>query len=116
MNNPRKPAPTFDQMRILLIAKLLLAISAFLYPAAGYAGDVFNGKQVYKSHCANCHGSSGSGEIGNAPDFARGEGLMQSDVSLMEEISRGKGTMPGYQGVLSDQEILDVISYIRILF
>ena len=116
MDSPMRQVSMFDQMHLRLMAMLLLALSAFFVPTVGNAGDVFNGKQVYKNHCANCHGTSGSGEIGNAPDFARGEGLMQSDVSLMEEISRGKGTMPGYQGVLTDQEILDVISYIRILF
>ena len=78
------------------------------------AGDVYTGTSVSKSHCSGCHGVSGRGEVGNAPDFSRGEGLRQSDVVLFEKISRGAGAMPGYRGMLTDQEIFDVISYIRV--
>jgi cytochrome c6 len=33
----------------------------------------------------------------------------------MSAIRNGKGTMPGYFGVLRDREILDVIAYLRTL-
>jgi mono/diheme cytochrome c family protein len=80
-----------------------------------WAGDVFNGRDVYRSHCASCHGTNGAGEIGNAPDFTIGEGLLQLDTTLLRSIANGKGVMPGYRGILSDEDILDVISYIRAL-
>lgn len=94
-----------------------LALILFLIAAAQAAsgGDVYNGQEVYRTHCRSCHGQSGAGEVGNAPDFTIGEGLLQSDLSLMKAISDGKGVMPGYRAVLSEQEILDVISYMRAL-
>lgn len=47
------------------------------------------------------------------PDFSRRERLMQSDLDLIKAISRGKGMMPAYQGLLSENDILDVISHLR---
>ncbi len=50
-----------------------------------------------------------------APNFARGERLLQSDISLLNAMRIGRGAMPGYMGILSDREILDVISFLRTL-
>lgn len=79
------------------------------------AGDVFKGKEIYRSHCEVCHGPTGRSALPSAPSFAGGQGLMQPDRSLYETIRSGKNAMPGYEGVLSDREIFDVISYIRTL-
>ena len=94
-------------------AGILLA-AVFAAPAA-FAGDVFSGKSIYQEHCSGCHGATGRGEVGNSPDFSRGEGLMQSDGSLVATIASGRGVMPGYEGLLTDQEIFDVVSYLRVL-
>jgi mono/diheme cytochrome c family protein len=49
------------------------------------------------------------------PDFSRGERMMQSDLSLLAVIRKGKGAMPAYQGMLSDDDILNVIAHLRTL-
>ena len=49
------------------------------------------------------------------PDFRRGEGLFRSDDDLLQFIRNGSGMMPAYRGLLSDRDILDVISYLRTL-
>ena len=51
--------------------------------------------------------------LANAPSFARGERLMQPDQVLLGSIRRGRGAMPGFFGVLSDRDTLDVIAYLR---
>jgi cytochrome c6 len=51
----------------------------------------------------------------NAPNFARNESLLQPDLSLLASIKTGKNAMPAYQGILSDQDILNVIVYLRTL-
>jgi len=101
--------------------KLLRCATATLlalvpWAATVEAGDVYNGRAVYRSYCQTCHGQTGAGEVGNAPDFTVGESLLQSDLNLLESVAIGKGVMPGYRGVLTDEEMLDVISYLRTLF
>lgn len=96
-------------------AIFLLAGVALLNPSAR-AADVFKGKDLYQTYCLNCHGASGQGELPGMPNFARGQGLMQADLALFETISAGRSAMPAFRGVLDEQEILDVIAYIRTLY
>jgi mono/diheme cytochrome c family protein len=77
------------------------------------AADVFNGQSLYRLHCEGCHGANGSGALPGTPNFATGQGLMQPDTHLYQSIRDGKLVMPGFRGVLSDYEILDVIAYLR---
>ena len=77
------------------------------------AADFFNGETVYRTYCESCHGPRGRGLIGNAPNFAHGQGLMKPDASLYEVIKDGKNSMPAFRGVLKSEEYFDVISYIR---
>lgn len=79
------------------------------------AADVNNGRQLYALHCASCHGPSGVSVMPGAPHVARGATLMRADVQLLDSIRRGKNAMPAYVGMLKDQEILDVIAYMRTL-
>jgi len=41
--------------------------------------------------------------------------LLRPDVFILATIKEGKNAMPSYQGVLKDQDILDVIAYLRTL-
>ena len=88
---------------------LLLALAARFACAA----DMMKGGQLYRMHCASCHGTSGISTMPNAPSFARGERMMQPDPILLGSIKRGRGAMPGFFGVLSDRDTLDVIAYMR---
>ena len=91
-----------------LIALCLLSISLCVQ-----AGDPFNGHTIYGKHCLQCHGDTGRGEMVSIPDFSRGEGLLKADFMLVDTLKRGVGTMPAYQGLLTDNELADVITYIR---
>jgi cytochrome c6 len=88
------------------------ALLALLAQAA-FAADMIKGGQIYRMHCASCHGASGVSAMPNAPSFARGERLTQPDQMLLGSIRRGRGAMPGFFGVLSDRDTLDVIAYLR---
>jgi mono/diheme cytochrome c family protein len=94
------------------ICGLLLVLFA---STATQAGDPFNGHSIYGEHCLQCHGDDGSGELVGVPDFRRGEGLLVSDYELAETLKQGLGTMPAYTGLLDDNELADVITYIRTL-
>ena len=97
-------------MSRLLIACLLLGSAL----SAG-AADIVRGGDTYQRHCARCHGTTGVSTWPGAPNLARREGLMQPDTTLLQTLRKGRGAKPGYQGLLTDAEILNAIAYARSL-
>jgi mono/diheme cytochrome c family protein len=104
--------PATAAIRLLLLAATLLLSPLTTVDAA----DVFKGKTVYESYCAGCHGPSGRGEMPGTPNFTRGQQLIRPDLSLFAAISTGKNAMPGFRGILTENEMLDVITYIRTFY
>ncbi|AYH42039.1 cytochrome c [Azoarcus sp. DN11] len=92
-----------------------LLVAALVTPGVALAANVIEGQRIYNQHCIGCHGPGGNSAIPNAPKFSRGERLMQPDMVLLASIKAGKMTMPSFNGILRDQEILDVIAYLRTL-
>lgn len=92
-----------------------LSLAVLMVPLAAQSADMMNGQRIFTAHCAGCHGMTGIPVMPTAPTFARGERLMQPDVMLLQSIRMGRNAMPGFMGLLSDREILDVISYLRTL-
>jgi len=97
--------------KLRLLAPLLLALGS----GASLAADMIKGGNIYASHCAACHGASGVSVMPGAPAFARNEGLLRPDMMLLTSIKSGKNAMPAFQGILSDQDILNVIAFLRTL-
>jgi cytochrome c6 len=95
--------------------RLLIFFMLVFGSSTSQAADTIKGGELYAKHCASCHGASGISVMPDAPNFAREEGLLQPDPILLFSIKNGKNAMPAYQGILSDQEILDVIVYLRTL-
>lgn len=96
--------------------RLLLPILLAMIPMSAMAGDPFKGREIYQQHCVSCHGADGRGTQPGVPDFTRGQGLMVSDLQLIATLQRGKSLMPAYQGMLSEYQLADAITYIRTLF
>lgn len=75
---------------------------------------------LYKAKCASCHAADGSGDtvIGkklgvkafNAPDVAK-----NSDADRVEVTKKGKAKMPPYDGKLTDDQIKELVTFIRSL-
>jgi len=83
------------------------------FSAACQAGDVFKGQELYTRHCAGCHGLSGEGEMPGLPNFARADKLIKTDSQLADVIRAGNGVMPSFNGRLTDEDIYDIVAYIR---
>ena len=77
------------------------------------AADPGAGGQLYSRYCSTCHGEDGKGTMPGVPDFTRGEGLFQPNQALLNVIRDGKTVMPSFRGILTDNEIRDVIAYLR---
>ncbi len=71
------------------------------------------GKQIYEANCAACHGVEGSGEVLGAADFTDLRVVADEaprDFYLV--VTQGEGSMPAWQGRLSQDERWAVIDYL----
>jgi mono/diheme cytochrome c family protein len=85
-------------------------------------GDASNkaGMAKYTANCASCHGKAGLGDgvkaralKGSAGNFSQSEFQGQSDGDLFFKTKTGRGEMPKYEGKLSDDDIWNVVNYMR---
>jgi cytochrome c6 len=101
-------------MKTLLSMLVLFGFMVIARPAM--ADDV---EAVYKSKCQVCHGADGKGSPAGqklgVKDFHSPEVQKQSDTELIEITKQGKGKMPGYDKKLTDDQIKQLIKYIRSL-
>ncbi len=97
------------------VGAALLVMWLALASAPVFAADVTAGATLYQRHCEGCHGASGRGDFPGMPDFSRGEGLFKPNVTLISSIKAGKVAMPAFEGLLTDDQILDIIAYLRTL-
>jgi len=65
-----------------------------------------SGKDVYDTNCSSCHGAGGAGA--SAPILNNGK----TQAKVLDITKRGKGSMPGFAGQLSDAEIQAVSQYV----
>ena len=100
------------------------------FSSATIVGDVENGQKIYKKRCAKCHADDGSGEgKGTGVTHSRkrqflvmpaainnpGYQASVTDAEIKEIIlaDRDDSKMPSMQGKLGDQEINDLVAYVR---
>lgn len=86
-----------------------------LVATSASAADLAKGNRIYQQHCSNCHGPRGLAISPGVPSFARGEGLRQADMMLMQTVKTGRKGQPPFLGILSDQDILDALAFSRTL-
>ena len=96
---------------MIFVALVLVLASAL----SAHAGDMQNGREIYEMHCVACHGMDGYAVDMTIPSFANGDRMFLMDQEMLQSIRNGKNLMPAFRGLLSDQEIRDVITYLRTL-
>lgn len=79
-----------------------------------------NSTDLFKAKCAVCHGADGSantvvGKSLKMRDLRSEEVQKQSDADLHVITACGKGNMPPYKAKLTDDQIKQLVSYIRVL-
>jgi len=100
----------------MLNIKIPVLLWMLFTPGLLMAASPIDGQVIYDRNCAMCHGSQGISVMASAPSFKRGDGLFKSDSSLRDRIRSGKSACPPFIGRLKDQQIYDVISYLRTLY
>lgn len=103
------------KIKSLNVPSLLVPLLLAFLSGNSYAGDIVNGGKLYARYCVTCHGVDGVNIMPDAPNFASSERLLRPDIFILASIKEGKNAMPAFQGMLKDQEILDVITYLRTL-
>jgi mono/diheme cytochrome c family protein len=76
--------------------------------------------KIYKTNCVTCHGADGGGEGATgkalqAKDLRSDEVLKESDATLSEIISKGKGKMPAFGAKIKPDDVTKMVAYIRAL-
>jgi mono/diheme cytochrome c family protein len=69
------------------------------------------GLAVYRARCAACHSSDLSGGTGRALG-PTSDAAGKTAETLRHTITRGATGMPSWVGILSDQEISDVVAFL----
>ena len=123
----------------LLLSVMLIAVMALTACGGGQAGqpeatatmpagDPAKGQVLFQTSCSACHGPEGQGIPGLGKDLATSEFVAgKSDAELVEFIEQGRPSgdplnttgiaMPpkGGNSSLSDQDLQDIVAYIRTL-
>lgn len=77
-------------------------------------GNAANGSTLFNSNCARCHGATGAGTP-TGPDL-RPIVRSRTDSQIAETVLFGVGDMPNFDGTLKNQQIADLIAYLRATF
>lgn len=106
-----------DMFRVvaIFVAAMVLSFSIPMQIRAQEHSD-----ELFKTKCTVCHGANGDGNTAAGKglkmrDLRSGEVQKRADSQLTTILHCGKGKMPGYEGKLSDEQIAQLVSYVRSL-
>jgi cytochrome c6 len=104
--------------RLLTVISLLAVLSLITVTSIPAMAD--DAAALYKSKCQLCHGPDGKGDTPagkkmGARDFHSPEVQKESDADLFKITKDGKAKMPAFAGKLTDDQIKELVKYIRTL-
>ncbi|HZS08010.1 MAG TPA: cytochrome c [Blastocatellia bacterium] len=106
---------------IPILAILTLAVSIWSAgPSQAVSLPADEGKSLFASKCAACHGLDGSGNTAKGKEFKvrdlrSAEVQKQADAKLFEVIAKGVKKMPGYEKTLGKDKVEALVAYTRAL-
>ena len=81
-------------------------------PVDGQVPKVIDGKTVFEANCTTCHGEDGQLGLLGSPNLTTSSLDINSKVEI---IRNGKGAMQPFGGVLTDEQIQAVATYVESL-
>jgi cytochrome c oxidase cbb3-type subunit 3 len=109
-------------VRVILSVLLLVMGCSSWVAAQSVRGNPQAGQMVYEKNCLRCHGAQLDGKGPDSQDLIVRPSNLQSPITrsktdweLLVAISNGVlfSPMHSFRGKLTDQQLLDVLSYIR---
>jgi cytochrome c oxidase cbb3-type subunit 3 len=103
-------------------AAAVILVATSMATAQTTRGNPKAGEAIYSKHCLRCHGEKLDGNgpeardlIVRPTDLSSTRSRMKSDWELLVPLTNGVLFTPmhSYRGKLTDEQILDVLSYIR---
>ena len=98
-----------------MLRQLTVAACVALGLVSGANADQSKAKQNYERYCAACHGFNGMSIAPDTPNLRMNQGLLQSDLQIVQKLKFGSPKKPPMMGILNDQDLLQVIFYARTL-
>jgi mono/diheme cytochrome c family protein len=108
-----------SSIRYIVLAALLCTLTqtACLKQAEPAASARISGREaVFMRNCAVCHGPGAEGKLlgqMTVPSLKEGKARSDSDSIIRKQISDGGGGMPAFKYSLTEQEISELLGYIR---
>jgi mono/diheme cytochrome c family protein len=98
-------------------ARVFLLSAVGVVMLAGCGGEaqrVADGKMIYGEHCSTCHQPDGEGYAQVYPNLAGNPIVRLPDPApVLEIVTHGSASMPGFAAELSPSQIAEVVSYVR---
>ena len=103
-----------------MLKVLHVGVFVLLAASASFGHAQNSGEELYKTNCSTCHGLTGeadtpAGQALKAHSLKSQDVLGKSDAQLLAIAKKGKGQMPPWGDVLTDDQLKNVIAYIHTL-
>ncbi|WP_456372970.1 c-type cytochrome [Thiolapillus sp.] len=138
VGRPGRIMPSFNALSDAQVQAIVRYIRSWsgkpgpVFKTTRLQGDSARGKPLFEKHCVRCHGKDGSGEgPGTGVTLSRERSFMvmpaalnnpgfqqsASDAMIHDIVLSGRkvGGMPSFKSKLTDQEVADVVAYVRTL-
>ena len=105
-------------MKALTKKAVVFVASFVLVVAMSASAAAQDAAALYKTKCASCHAADGSGDtpIGKkmgVKSFSDPEVAKSTDAAWIDATKKGKNKMPAYDGKLTDDQIKELVTFIR---
>ncbi len=114
------------QKTVLILGLSLTLLNSFTQPKPASKAVMARGKQVYETVCMACHQIDGEGIPRMAPTLVKTKWVLGDKKKIIQIVLKGlpggeieidgetfANAMPPQEGSLTDQQIADVLTYVR---
>ncbi len=88
-------------------------------PVPADKASLARAKKIYETNCASCHGTTGKGDgpagasLSPKPTDLTAMAGQHPDGDFSWKIANGRGSMPAWKGALTENQIWDLVNYIK---
>lgn len=108
----RSIAKSRKNLRIVTIFFFLMTFFVTTAFKKSITAHATSGESLYKRNCSRCHGADGTKEFLGAKNLKRS---ILSDEDILQKIQNGKGFMPSFSKKFSDDELNQILLYVKSL-